>query len=105
MGTWNFSEFLRIFPKGLNPLKFWGKIQSGVCSKYYNLNSCGIMKPAPRDFGRHRHRVPWPERPPLFHFGAESRAKLCLANVARRELYPLSISFDFSLNQIQVPTT
>jgi hypothetical protein len=39
-----FSEFLRIFPKGLNPLKIRGKIQSGVCSKYYNLNSCGILE-------------------------------------------------------------
>jgi hypothetical protein len=44
MGTWNFSEFPRIFPKGLNPLKIQGKIQSGVYSKYYNLNSCGIIK-------------------------------------------------------------
>jgi hypothetical protein len=44
MGTWNFSEFSRIFPKGLNPLKIWGKIQSGVCCKYYNLNYCGILK-------------------------------------------------------------
>jgi hypothetical protein len=44
MGTWNFSEFPIIFSKGLNPLKIQGKIQSGVCSKYYNLNSCGIMK-------------------------------------------------------------
>jgi hypothetical protein len=39
-----FSEFLRIFPKGLKPLNIRGKIQSGVCSKYYNLNSCGIPK-------------------------------------------------------------
>jgi hypothetical protein len=44
MGTWNFSEFPRIFPKGLNPLKIQGNIQSGVCSKYYNLNSFGILK-------------------------------------------------------------
>jgi hypothetical protein len=44
MGTQKFSEFPRIFAKSLNPLKIQGKIQSGVCSKYYNLNSCGIHK-------------------------------------------------------------
>jgi hypothetical protein len=39
-----FSEFLRIFPKGLKPLKIRGKFLSGVCSKYYNLNFVGILK-------------------------------------------------------------
>jgi hypothetical protein len=40
----DFSKFTRIFPKGLDPLKIRGKIQSGVCSKFYNLNSFGIME-------------------------------------------------------------
>jgi hypothetical protein len=38
-----FSEFLRIFPKGLNPLKFKEKFKASLF-KYYNLNSCGILK-------------------------------------------------------------
>jgi hypothetical protein len=39
----NFSEFTRFFPKGLNPLKI-KEIQSGFCSKYYNLNYVGNLK-------------------------------------------------------------
>jgi hypothetical protein len=34
-----FREFIRFFQKGLNPLKIQGKIQSGVISQFYNLNS------------------------------------------------------------------
>jgi hypothetical protein len=44
MSRKNFSKFTRFFPKGLDPLKIQGKIQSGFCSKYYNLNSVGNLK-------------------------------------------------------------
>jgi hypothetical protein len=42
MGTWNFSEFIRFFQKGWNPIKIHGRFKLDLVPKFIALDTVGI---------------------------------------------------------------